>query len=307
MKPKDTLKVLKPTFVINFFKSRAGLAVMAILIALTALAFNPDSVASAVGKLWRGAKPSPTKTRTAKPVAPKSTAPATTQRGATLATDKSGYLAGETVTVTGSGFSRGERVMLQVKHADGAAEPGMGHEVRIVTADGEGGFNAKWPVNAHDSTGNHFTLFAAGASGVTSQVSFNRVALVKAERTDYRPGETAIINGAGFQPGELVTIQVVRMNRFADIASFVPFNVTSDAGGNIGAFWAVPQDDLGGSVIRLPATGTAYGLEAVALLLAAPITSIDDQGPDDEPGQKDLNQLTVDYAGIPSSLSVFWN
>src|SRR5215475_7805627 len=147
MKPKDTLKVLKPTFVINFFKSRAGLAVMAILIALTSLAFNPDSLSSAVGKLWRGAKPSPTKTRPAKPVAPKSTAPATTQRGATLAIDKPGYLGGETVTITGSGFSLNERVMLQVKHADGAAEPDMGHELMIVTTDGEGGFTAMWPVN----------------------------------------------------------------------------------------------------------------------------------------------------------------
>ena len=76
MKPKNFLKAFNPTFVINFFKSRAGLAIMAILIALTALAFNPDSVASAVGKLWRGAnKPSPTKTGTAKPVARKSMRP----------------------------------------------------------------------------------------------------------------------------------------------------------------------------------------------------------------------------------------
>src|SRR5262245_11382721 len=104
MKPKDTLKVLKPTFVINFFKSRAGLAVMAMLIELTALAFKPESVASAVVKLWRPARPSPTKPSAAKPVAPKTTAPASTQGGATLATDKTGYLGGATVTITGSGF-----------------------------------------------------------------------------------------------------------------------------------------------------------------------------------------------------------
>lgn len=46
------------------------------------------------------------------------------------------------------------------------------------------------------------------------------------------------------------------------------------------------------------------GLLAAAVLfiilagiaLAIPITIIDDAGPDDEPGQKDLNELTVDFA-----------
>ncbi len=42
--------------------------------------------------------------------------------------------------------------------------------------------------------------------------------------------------------------------------------------------------------------------------LAAPVTVVDDAGADDEPGQKDLNALTVDY-GSPGSptINVKWN
>jgi hypothetical protein len=39
---------------------------------------------------------------------------------------------------------------------------------------------------------------------------------------------------------------------------------------------------------------------------AAPITAVDDAGPDDEPGQKDLNFLTVDY-GLPGATSIDLN
>lgn len=41
--------------------------------------------------------------------------------------------------------------------------------------------------------------------------------------------------------------------------------------------------------------------------LAAPITVIDDAGPDDEPGQKDLNQLTVDFDSVTADIVVTWN
>ncbi|MDH4116000.1 MAG: hypothetical protein OEW30_01245 [Acidimicrobiia bacterium] len=41
--------------------------------------------------------------------------------------------------------------------------------------------------------------------------------------------------------------------------------------------------------------------------VAIPITIVDDAGPDDEPGQKDLNQLTVDFDPGDGDLSVTWN
>jgi uncharacterized repeat protein (TIGR01451 family) len=42
-------------------------------------------------------------------------------------------------------------------------------------------------------------------------------------------------------------------------------------------------------------------------VLAAPTTAIDENGANDEPGQKDLTRLTIDYAGLPTSVDVSWN
>jgi len=45
----------------------------------------------------------------------------------------------------------------------------------------------------------------------------------------------------------------------------------------------------------------------LADVLAAPETVVDENGANDEPGQKDLTQLTIDYAGLPTSVDVSWN
>ena len=41
--------------------------------------------------------------------------------------------------------------------------------------------------------------------------------------------------------------------------------------------------------------------------MAAPIVQVDEQGPNDEPGQKDLTLHSVDNDGLPSSIEVSWN
>ena len=43
--------------------------------------------------------------------------------------------------------------------------------------------------------------------------------------------------------------------------------------------------------------GLIAALCIVLPVMAAPVVVVDDQGPDDEPGQKDLSQLTVEYTG----------
>jgi hypothetical protein len=56
--------------------------------------------------------------------------------------------------------------------------------------------------------------------------------------------------------------------------------------------------------LLLPAMMIAGSLTPV---LAAPLMAVDDQGADDEPGQKDLNFLTVDYApGPANTIAVTW-
>ena len=44
----------------------------------------------------------------------------------------------------------------------------------------------------------------------------------------------------------------------------------------------------------------------VGAVSAASVTIIDDAGPDDEPGQKDLSQMTVDFANLPTSMPIGW-
>ena len=47
--------------------------------------------------------------------------------------------------------------------------------------------------------------------------------------------------------------------------------------------------------------------QGVADVLAVPVSVNDEDGPNDEPGQKDLTKLTIDYAGLPTSVFVSWN
>ena len=52
---------------------------------------------------------------------------------------------------------------------------------------------------------------------------------------------------------------------------------------------------------------TAFVLSLISTIaIAAPILLVDDAGPDDEPGQKDLNFLTIDYETIAPDIAVTW-
>ena len=222
-----------------------------------------------------------------------------------LATDKTGYLAGETVSVAGTGFTAGEVVTLLVAHASGAAEAGAGHDPMTVTADAEGRLAATWPVG-DDLAGHEFTLSATRAEGAAvAPVTFMRIAVVSTDKYDYEPGETAAISGAGFRSGEAVTVHVVHSTGANDGAGHEPFDTAADTSGRISVGWFVNPDDSKGSIFRLTATGTESGLVATSTFTDLIITQIDDEGPDDEPGQKDLNQMSSELG--PSAVAVTWN
>ena len=88
-------------------------------------------------------------------------------------TDKPNYFPGETALITGSGFSPGEVVTLQVTHADDTAEGGAGHEPWSVVADSFGNFTTSWFVDPDDSAGSTFLLTATGnSSGLVAETTF---------------------------------------------------------------------------------------------------------------------------------------
>src|SRR5262249_12158712 len=132
--------------------------------------------------------------------------------GATISTDHATYVAAETVTILGSGFMPSETVTVQVTHADGSAEPGMGHEPATVVADAAGALTATWSVSPGDTGSDDFLVRAVGPwSGPSTPAAFSRIAIVSTEFTNYHPGDTANIWGAGFRPGEPVALQVIHI------------------------------------------------------------------------------------------------
>src|SRR5260221_13926442 len=58
-------------------------------------------------------------------------------------TPDKGHVAGEVVLIVARGFVAGENVDLQVTHAGGTAEPGMGHETWTVMAGAGRHFHPK--------------------------------------------------------------------------------------------------------------------------------------------------------------------
>ena len=115
----------------------------------------------------------------------------------------------------------------------------------------------------------------------------------------------AVISGAGFRPAEVVTIHVEHSNGFNEGAGHVPFAASADADGRVVAIWHVDADDSLGSIFRLTARGADSGLTATSTFTDVLISFIDDQGPDDQPGQKDLTAMSSNPGG--SAVAITWN
>ncbi|HSE32819.1 MAG TPA: hypothetical protein VLA93_14695, partial [Pyrinomonadaceae bacterium] len=224
-----------------------------------------------------------------------------------LTTDKTGYLFGETVNISGNGFAAGESVTIQVKHANGSAESGAGHEPFAVTAQPDGTVTTTWNLNHNESAGNDFIATAVGSSsGASGSAAFRRIATVRTDKFDYKQGESVAIQGRGFAPGESVSIQVIHLNGRPDGNGYSPFATGADGNGEISTSWVVDPTALD-SILLLTATGTTSGLRAQTIFTDVVVTVIDDAGADDEPGQKDLNQLSTDKGNLPTSMAVTWN
>src|SRR5438094_3551006 len=72
---------------------------------------------------------------------------------ATISTDQKDYWLGSTAIITGSGFSAGENIQVQVSHDDGRVDTNADHDPWLVTADGKGAFTTSWCVCDTDNEG----------------------------------------------------------------------------------------------------------------------------------------------------------
>src|SRR5260221_2566320 len=86
--------------------------------------------------------------------------------------------------------------------------------------------------------------------------------IVQTDKPDYVPGNTAIIAGNGFSPGESIKLQVLRIDTDENSGpEHDPWIVHADANGNVQADWCVTDDELG-TTLQLTATGLSSGLTA---------------------------------------------
>src|SRR5213593_3142771 len=202
--------------------------------------------------------------------------------GLVIRIDKPGYLAGETVRISGAGFSPFERVMLRVGHASGTVETGMGHEAWFINANSSGAFNATWTLSANDMSGVEFVLDAAGSSGLKAKASFARRARMSMDGSSYRPGDMVRITADGFNPNETVTLEVNHQRAGTAV---------SDKNGRVNTEVELPADDFSVSSFSITATGSDSFVVSSLLIPLGWVTVYDQQGPNDYPGQNDLTMF----------------
>ncbi len=113
-------------------------------------------------------------------------------------------------------------------------------------------------------------VFAQKSGSTTNQITDTSattvvasLAAVSTDRMDYMPGSTVEINGVNFQPGESVTVQVLRdaLDPTAGVGHF-PWTVFADSNGKFLTSWALPYDNAIGDQLIVSASGSVSGLSA---------------------------------------------
>ncbi len=230
------------------------------------------------------------------------------QSGPALATNKTAYIAGETITITGSGFASYENITLQIAHATATGEASDLITQLAAAAGADGTFTVKWSIDPYD-TSLHFIVTAASSSGLSAQVTFTRVGSISTDKPGYLFGDTATIKGSGFLPGEIVTVKIKGSNTGAGSDGGQLLTATSDQNGKISASSTMQPQDFNSVFYLLTAEGTTSGILASEPITIIPpnfFYVIDQQGANDNPGQKDLTMMGRDDSDT-EYLKVFWN
>lgn len=195
-----------------------------------------------------------------------------------VATDHPEYLVGSTVTITGAGFAPGEEVTVQVRRTSLFFEQGRQAFAPVQTlADAAGRVTTTWTLG--EGLGVNFLVWAAGATSGPAQepASFHRVAQLRTDKRQYRPGEIAQVTGVGFGPGRSVTVTMEAAQPLA------PGPVTADAQGRIAATFLVNADALAHRVEAFSIVDDSSWLSAMAGFAEDGVTVVDDGGVGDVP------------------------
>jgi Concanavalin A-like lectin/glucanases superfamily/PKD domain/Matrixin len=210
----------------------------------------------------------------------------------TVSTSKPHYAPGETAVITASGFQVGEAVEFQVRHTDGSSDAGAAYQPWQVIDGGagdedgvaDGNITTHWDVSPSEPMGTRFVVTATGSAPDTMDMMMNMAsatfnigpassAELAADKADYQPGETAVLTGSGFQPGETVKLQVLHTDGKPNTGpAHDPWYVTDGGAGdldgqtdgNIRTTWFVDPVDSIDSTLQATATGLTSGQTAQA-------------------------------------------
>lgn len=108
------------------------------------------------------------------------------------------------------------------------------------------------------------TLFGPGSGdGVSVALSESDTpTTITTDKDDYAPGETVVITGGGFLPGETVQLEIDHVDGTpTDGPQHEPWTVEADELGNVTATWAVLPHELNHTLL-LTATGLTSGRQA---------------------------------------------
>src|SRR5687767_12023623 len=94
------------------------------------------------------------------------------------------------------------------------------------------------------------------------------------DKPDYQPGETCILVGTGFAPGENVTMQVLHAGGAPSVgAAHLPWTAAANAGGYVITTWLV-SPECAGALLRATADGVTSSLHAEVLFTDATGTGV---------------------------------
>ncbi|GAB6939057.1 hypothetical protein JCM11754A_25840 [Isoptericola variabilis] len=196
-------------------------------------------------------------------------APLTVTAAPALVADPSTVPAGGSTTVTGTGFTPGSDVAVQLTDPDG--EP-LGDPI-TVTAGDDGGFEVDVPVPADAVPGDH-SVVAQDVSGATAQapLAVTAAPTIVADPTSVPAGGTTTVTGGGFTPGEDVTVQLTD-----DTGDPVgdPVTTTAEDDGTISVDLPVPADTTPGDLTVVATDSTGAAAEAPLEVTAAPTVAVD--------------------------------
>ena len=206
-----------------------------------------------------------------------------------IQTDSTHYLAGETVTVKGTGFAPNCPVRMVTNLPEDVTSEGM------ATSDSSGNLNYTYVLGQAKGDYSIQAVTSEDVSLATAQ--FSNGPYIVSDKSEYLPGMTAIFSGRGFQPGETVSLVVhqvypgIKVDRsFATIAT--------ESGAFSNSDLRLAADDLG-TTLSVTATGLSSGRSAETMFSDSSLAM--EQKKSNQTSATTVTSLTVTYNTAPTA------